>query len=247
MSKNHSKSEYRRKEREKERMNRPYTEQEAQSMILYITYSVLYMNDTACNVCREIEPKLKEMPFKGNGAKKIYGALMKKVDYYYTHSTKVFGQEIDFIAEQFGNLDDIFDDLVIGVKKAVEQCYTEQGLEHADFYAKVEQARLISEYAVMANKFFTETFGKIIPFLKNLKGWCIEDIKSTATSMSDFCFEIIKNRLYVNMQEYKPIKKAINKLNNTFLNTSKFIEAYNNAVMEVSPEHYETEKAYEIS
>ena len=90
----------------------------------YTVFQILYINDAACNECRFLRGKLEKIPYRSKAIRKIYDALMKRVNAYWEmiYSTTI---DKDSLANLFGNIDDYMDEPISELKNAIQKVLEE--------------------------------------------------------------------------------------------------------------------------
>ena len=91
------------------------------NILKYTTYTILYVNDLACNCIKDLMPFIAH---KDKETQKIYGALLKRATNYLRFVRSVIKEESNnFLADYNSVMDDINDESVVLFKEAIINAY----------------------------------------------------------------------------------------------------------------------------
>lgn len=221
----------RRKEQLKEAKERleNLTQNQIYQLENYTVFQILYINDAACNECRFLESKLNAMPYKSKAVRKIYDALMKRVNAYWEmiYSTTI---DKDSLANLFGNIDDYMDKPIYELKNAVQEVLTENGVPHADWVASVETAYTLCHFAEMCSLELIQKVSKWSKEVYKMKAVVISSITEVARSLTESVQEIhMGNKYNIDLNTNPTTMRAFKRMYKTFCDPQMFLDAAKSA------------------
>lgn len=209
-------------------------EQAVDMATTYATFVVIYANDCAANLVRDIEKPLSTMPYRGTGAKRIYGALKKRAASYFNAANSILKKDLDSIAEFSCVMDDVVDPAVANFKKAVREVYENSGVAHGDFYAAVETCRVACEMACILNDNMVKKLHQYDDYITNLRLWRITELSKVAQSLADFVYTVIPEKVNINLNAEESVKNAFMAWNEAMGEYKNFKHAFNRMNKEMS-------------
>lgn len=231
-----TKSEKRRTEQEREARKNAHSvlENPSEELILglenYSAYQSLYINDAAANLCKNLTSELAKVPYRGNGAKKINGALQKRVRAYFE---KISSGELDLnsISYLFAEMDEYMDKFISKFRTEIEKVVLQYTTpEHARWIACLETARTMNEYAIMASEQLIARLVKFSPRAIAIKEVVLYDTMPIIDSLCKFAQEAAgMSKVYINLNEIPEVQSSMDKLNEAFFSPNKFHKAVRKA------------------
>lgn len=195
---------------------------QGEDIALCITYTILYVNDMACNYVMLLEPAMRNV--KDKKLKLRYKEALKLVKDYLNMLYKIpqIEKNINFLAEFNGNMDDVSDFSAEDLESKMRELYTEMKVEDPEFLSKVEMARTIVEYSVRsANKMVSQGV-KYDGNILTLQKFILTDLYKKMEVVSDRSFKRVKSS--INMSADPRIIKAYRDLNEKLINFEKISE-----------------------
>lgn len=219
-------------------MSDKLSKQQEEQILLYATYNILYVNDIACNLAKELVPVIAQ---KDKESKKIFGALMKRVHQYSNMIENIVGDKIFYLADYFGEMDDIVDPIIDEFRSEVSKAYHEAGIEDCSFYAKVETMRGMFDFAKFSAQVMIEKTSVVTKRTGNLKFYVLESMAQIANNFADWTYRHIRKDVNVEFGEDSNVMKCLARLNEALMDFDNYQKSYNKAI------EYEKERNNELS
>lgn len=188
---------------------------------LYATYTMLYINDMACNEIIFLEPYIKE---EHKETKKIYGALQKRAKQYLSDIRKIIGNNNLYFSEYCSAMDDFCDERLEDFKKTVVYSLQQKGVEKYELVGRLESVRILTFHAVTSAEYLIQESTKVLASSQNLKKYILEDIKRVADNLSKWVWFYYKLPT-IDVSDYN-ITDKVNALNEVLLKYEPFETAY---------------------
>jgi hypothetical protein len=206
------------------------TEQQIHTVTNYVVYQILYVNDAACNECKFLGDKLKNIPYKGKGAQKIYGALMKRINAYWEFVNDILKLNSESLAELMGEMDEYMNGAIDGLRDSIRNVLERHGIGNPDWVASVETARTCVEYAIQVTKDYIEGLKKINKEAYALSPFIITEIGRVADNLADFVQQAAgMGKMTIDLNKDEDALRAFKRLNKAFIKPENFIKAAKNA------------------
>lgn len=200
------------------------------NILKYATYTILYVNDLACNCIKDLMPFIAH---KDKETQKIYGALLKRATNYLRFVRLVIKEESNnFLADYNSVMDDINDESVVLFKEAIINAYKQGNISEYEFLGNVEVARsmfylsiatldcLISKLSSSAiNSFCLNTYS-LKPYsyiMDNFVKWCYRFAEKEMSCDLDISTD-------------EEVMKHFVKINENLLNYESFDKCYSEAL-----------------
>lgn len=193
----------------------------------YYVYQILYINDIACNYCKEISVELKKVPYRSNGAKKIYGALMKRVNAYFDLIANC-GLDMNSIANFFAERDDAVFDKIYNFKNAIYDVFEKNNITHASWLAACETASTLCDYAVKLCQEYIKRIAKYSSeeSARKIKCLVIMSISEVIDSLCKFSYNAAgTGSVNLNLNTDQTVVSSFKRLSKEFLNPDSYINA----------------------
>ena len=205
------------------------TENQIYQLENYTVFQILYINDAACNECRFLESKLNAMPYRSKAIRKIYNALMKRVNAYWdmVYSTAI---DKDSLANLFGNIDNYMDEPIAQLKDAIQKVLEENGVPYADWVASVETAYTLCHYAEISSLELIDKVSKYSKEVYKMKVVVISSITNVARNLTESVQEIHMGKKYdIDLNTNPVTMKAFKRMYRAFSDPQMFLNAAKSA------------------
>lgn len=209
-----------------------------EKVALYTSYMVWYINDVAGNCIKELAPLIAQ---KDKETKKIYGALMKRVNAYFRKTHKNWGEYICIFADFCGEMDDICDPLLEDYKRSVYQAFVQSNVPYADYYTQIEVARGIATFADCTVRNIIRDGVKVDSEMYGLYYYMIDDLERIIENLAKWAYRDIPQDIEVDCNTFPEILTAIKALGNTLIDC----EVYNQCLMKAMAENKDIEVKHE--
>lgn len=205
------------------------SENEINQLENYAAMQILYINDYARNNCILLGEDLKKQNYRSKAVKTIYGALMKRWSRY-QNIIDSFTIDMQSISNLFCEIDDYMDDRIINVKKALEEVFVRNGLEAANWVAKVETAEILCNYAASSASHIIQ---KVVCYSKRfavMTPLIINEQCRVMKAMADIVAEIhVGTKINIDLNKEEKLQVAMRQLNKAFLDPKNFSKAQEKA------------------
>lgn len=195
-------------------------------LLLYAMYTILYLNDTACNCVKELEPYIAN---KDKETKKIYGALKKRVNTYFNAINKVVDKNIDYLADYCSEMDDICYDSMLNFKNALYDVYCSHTLDDSEYYTQVETMRSMVEMSKFATNKVIDTIKYKVPNTSWLSNYMIPDFSKIANNFADWVYRKTPKDIQINFNEDSETMKYFREMSSLMVDFKSFDAAYTKA------------------
>ena len=192
------------------------TKEQEERLLLYATYSILYLNDTACFAIQQLGQKIPE----NKESKKIYGALIKRSRQYLSEINKIVDNKMDYYCdEQF-----------FSFKKSLQKAYAYANIENSEYFALVETMRSTVDLAVEAGKNIVEKLKKMMPEVSYLLNYLPVDMLRVANNFANWEYRKIPKDIVINFNEESEVMQEFRKLSECLIDYNSFDKAYRTSV-----------------
>jgi hypothetical protein len=202
------------------------TKEQEERLLLYATYSILYLNDTACFAIQQLSQKLPE----NRESKKIYGALMKRSRQYLTKINKIVDNKMDYYCDFCTEMDSICDEQFFRFKKSLQKAYAYANIENAEYFSLVETMRSTVDLAVEAGKNMVEKLKKTLPEVSWLLNYLPVDMLRVANNFANWEYRKIPKNIVINFNEESEVMQEFRKLSECLIDYNSFDKAYRTSV-----------------
>ena len=201
--------------------------QQEENVMLYATYNILYVNDVACNLIKEL---VYELDDKDKETKKIYGALLKRAKAYFKKVNTIVGDKIEYFADYCGEMDDVCDPFIDKFREELYKAYKSHNIGDEVWYAKVEIMRSMCELAVHSNKHLIDRISIKYPRAKWLSYYCIEDIMKVANNFTHWVYRKVSNGVTIDFSQDSDVMVSFRALNTALMEYDNFDLCYRKAI-----------------
>lgn len=202
-------------------------DKQEENVMLYATYNVLYVNDIACNLVKEL---IFDIDDKDKETKKIFGALLKRAKEYFKKVESIIGTRIDYFADYCGEMDDICDPYIDKFRNDLYETYSSHNIENSLWYAKVETMRSMCELAVHSNKHLVERISVKYPRAKWLNYYLIEDILKVANNFTHWVYRKVPKDISIDFNKDSDVMISFRELNTALMEYDNFEKCYLQAI-----------------
>lgn len=195
----------------------------------YTVFQILYINDAACNECRFLRGKLEKIPYRSKAIKKIYDALMKRVNAYWemVYSTAIDQESLSAL---FSNMDDYMDEPIFELKNAIQKVLEENEVPYADWLASVETAYTLCHFAEMCSLELIQKVSKWSKEVYKMKAVVISSITEVARSLTESVQEIhMGNKYNIDLNTNPITMRAFKRMYRAFSDPQMFLDAAKSA------------------
>lgn len=207
-------------------MEKVFSKQE-EYVMLYATYNILYVNDIACNLVKELSYEISE---QDKETRKIFGALLKRANAYFIKVNKIIGEKIDYFADYCGEMDDICDPFIDKFRNSLYETYKSYNIGNEKWYAKVETMRSMCELAVHSNKHLIERISLTYPRAKWLSYYCIEEVFKVANNLTHWVYRKVPQSVSINFNKDSDVMVAFREMNTALMEYDNFDLCYRKAI-----------------
>lgn len=199
----------------------PTEKEKSQTVMLYSLYSMLYANDMACNLIKDIEPFIKD---RDKETRKIYGALKKRIKEYFSDIEKTLTNSIYFLADYCSAMDEINDCDLYNYRNTIANTYKRYGLSDYKFLGYVECARSMVDYSVLLIDVLCQRAKERKIDAQHLLSYQLLDIKRVVNNFADWCYR--KVECDVNLNKDNDCVYYFSEINKNIASVSNFEIAY---------------------
>lgn len=195
--------------------------------MLYATYNILYTNDLACNLIKDLQD---DMATQDKETRKIFGALLKRANEYFTKVNKIVGSRIDYLADYCGEMDDVSDPLIENFRNSLSEAYSSANIKNYDFFARVETMRSMCELAKYSAEHVIQKMSETIPRAKWLNFYVISEISKIANNLTHWMYRKIPKDIIIDFNESSDVMVKFRELNTGLMEFNNFDAAYRKAI-----------------
>lgn len=200
---------------------------EEEKILLYSTYTILYLNDTACNLVKEVETYMHD---KDKESKKIFGALIKRVNEYLEKVNSVIQDKVDYFADYNTEMDDLCYDATIDFKNELFDVYSMHNLGDCEYLTQVETMRSMIDLALYASQRVIENASKKTSRAKWLNFYVISDISRVGNNFANWTYRKLPKDTGFNVNDESDVMKKFRKLSEILVDFKSFDVAYRKAI-----------------
>lgn len=208
-------------------------EVEYDNLLAYGTYTLLYLNDTVVNCILDAGRKLKKQNY-GNYINNLYRKLDKEVQRYTRLITVTLKDDINQFAEFNGWKDELVDAPLLAYLNAIEKVYRDNDVPNAEFYATLEVARSLTEYAVNINDYIVEKIKVHNSAIVRLKDYRLTDVKDACNKFVRHVYALLQPQPTIVMNAESDVVAKFKILNEALLSLDSFETTYNKTIESLS-------------
>lgn len=202
------------------------SKEQEERLLLYSTYTILYLNDTACFAIQQLGSKIPEE----KEVKKIYGALLKRSREYLGKINKIVDNKMDYYCDYCTTMDEICDEQLFAFKKSLQKAYHDANIEDAYYYSEIETMRSMVDLAVEAGRKVVESIHVSLPKAKWLLNYLPVDMLRVANNLANWEYRKIPKHIVVNLNEDSEVMQEFRKLSECLIDYKSFDTSYRKAI-----------------
>ena len=192
---------------------------------LYCVYTMLYVNDLACNSVKQIKSYITQCDKE---AKKIFGALEKRCNRYLRAIDKICGSGNIFYADYNGEIDDMVSADIENLTQAIRNAYNGEESENVEYFTKVEIARTFVELSISVIDDLLDALKDKELKTGNIKGYKLLEIRGIIDNFAKWVYR--KAKTNIDLNEDKDAISALDAVTKSLCDYKNFIKAYEYAV-----------------
>lgn len=195
------------------------------NLVLYSMYITLYINDFACNSYKDVYSFSRTFDKE---SKKLYRALMRRINYYFEQINKVLGDKSEYVANIFSLFDDMVEPYAEEYHWSLCKLYGDVcDYDGNEFYALVEFSRSLVDICVAANVRITENLSKAFnEEVDNLISFRLTEIQRVSNNFADWVYRHCDtSKIDINKRNYAVSK--MNELVEALVSKEMFDNIYN--------------------
>ena len=202
------------------------SKEQEERLLLYATYTILYLNDTACFAIQQLSSRV---PNKKE-SKKIYGALLKRSKQYLAKIDKIVDNRMDYYCDFCTEMDSICDEQFFAFKKSLQKAYAYSNIDNSEYFSLVESMRSMVELSVEAGKNVVEKLSVALPKVSWLLNYLPVDMLRVANNFANWEYRKIPKDIVINFNEESEVMQEFRKLSECLIDYNSFDKAYRKSV-----------------
>lgn len=202
------------------------SKEQEERLLLYATYTMLYLNDTACFAIQQLSSRVPD----DKESKKIYGALLKRSKQYLSKIDKIVDNKIDYYCDFCTEMDSICDDQLFAFKKSLQKSYNDANIDNHEYLSMVETMRSMVDLAVTAGKDVITKLSVSLPKLSWLSNYLIVDMLRIANNFANWEYRKIPKGVIINFNEESEVMQEFRKLSECLIDYNSFDKAYRKSI-----------------
>ena len=202
------------------------SKEQEERLLLYSTYTILYLNDTACFAIQQLGSKIPEE----KESRKIYGALLKRSREYLSKIEKIVDKKIDYFCDYCTEMDSICDEQYVAFKNSLQKSYTIANIKNAEYFATIETMRSMVDLAVEAGKKVIASINVALPKANWLLNFLPNDMLRVANNLAKWEYRKIPKNIVVDFNEESEVMQEFRKLSECMIDYNSFDKAYRSAI-----------------
>lgn len=210
--------------------------------IKYTMYTTLYLNDLAVNAIKDLKPYFISKEGVHKESKKMYKALLKKVDAYNSMIKEILGEYAEIQSFFFSEMDNKYDELIENLYNAIyEAIYPFLG-EDTEEISKCEIATILCELAVVFHKIATrscEQYSKKVHRLNYLR---IDAIYDNCKNLDEWVGFLYRNKINLDLNKVPEVIECFDKLRDMVEDPDSFSNSVEASFKEYKAEEKRTKK-----
>lgn len=202
------------------------SKEQEERLLLYSTYTILYLNDTACFAVQQLGSNIPEE----KETRKIYGALLKRSREYLSQIEKIVDKKIDYFCDYCTEMDNICDEQYFVFKNSLQKSYAIANIKNAEYFATIETMRSMVDLSVEAGKSVVSKISAALPKAKWLLNYLLVDMLRVANNLAKWEYRKIPKDIVINFNEDSDVMKEFRKLSECMIDYNSFDKAYRKAI-----------------
>lgn len=202
------------------------SKEQEERLLLYATYTILYLNDTACFTIQQLNPIVSN----NKESRKIYGALLKRSKEYLSKIDKIVDNKMDYYCDFCTEMDSICDKQLFTFKKTLQKAYDESNIDNSEYFASVESMRSMVDLAVEAGKNVISKLSVALPEISWLLKYLPTDMMRVANNFANWEYRKIPKGIVINFNEESEVMQEFRKLSECIIDYNSFDKAYRKSI-----------------
>ena len=202
------------------------SKEQEERLLLYATYTILYLNDTACFAIQQLSSKVPD----DKESKKIYGALLKRNKQYLSKIDKIVDNKIDYYCDFCTEMDSICDEQLVAFKESLQKSYKDANIDNHEYLSMVETMRSMVDLAVVAGKDVVAKLSVALPKISWLLNYLIVDMLRVANNFANWEYRKIPKGVIINFNEESEVMQEFRKLSECLIDYNSFEKAYRKSI-----------------
>lgn len=202
------------------------SKEQEERLMLYATYTILYLNDTACFAIQQLGSKIPNE----KEVKKIYGALLKRSKQYLAKIDKIVDNKMDYYCDFCTEMDSICDEQLFAFKKSLQKSYKDANIDNHEYLSMVETMRSMVDLAVVAGKDVITKLSVALPKISWLLNYLIVDMLRVANNFANWEYRKIPKGVIINFNEESEVMQEFRKLSECLIDYNSFEKAYRKSI-----------------
>lgn len=193
---------------------------------IYALYTMLYVNDLACNSVYDVR---QFTIGKDKETIKIYGALKKRVDNYFSHLRKTIKIEgLYFLSDYNEVIDEAVDKHIEMLRTTIRGCLRKHDIKDDGLISNTIIAHIFVEFAITSVKTLSIEMQKEDARMKGMNAWVLNEVQRVCRNFYFWVCRKIEDDVLKEMNNLvQPITDLIS---NSICNYITFEKAYEKAV-----------------
>lgn len=203
-------------------------EDKKDNVLKYSVYTILYSNDIACNLLKDLS---RFIPSEDKEAKKIHGALIKRIKQYLRMIEQIVGDNsIWFYADFNSFMDDVNNNNIKELTSEIEKVFKDEKLEDYVFLSKLCVANTYYELALSTNELIIKKLKSLNMDYGYLGSYNLKNFQTIVNNFFTWCFRKVREDF--NLNDNEKIVCLAQRMTSDLLDYSTFETSYNNAIIE---------------
>ena len=148
--------------------------------------------------------------------------------------TVTLKDDINQFAEFNGWKDELVDAPLLAYLNAIEKVYRDNDVPNAEFYATLEVARSLTEYAVNINDYIVEKIKVHNSAIVRLKDYRLTDVKDACNKFVRHVYALLQPQPTIVMNAESDVVAKFKILNEALLSLDSFETTYNKTIESLS-------------
>ena len=201
-----------------------------EGMVLYAVYLSQYANDAVCNLCKNLEESLNAAGYKSKYPFKVYGALMRRCNGYFSTMNKSEMESMS-LSYVYSELDEVVDPLVTAIQDEMETFLNGYGLKQPRLIAQMETILTLAAFAIDISESFCKDIAPYDKDILTIKDMGCRELMPILGSLLKFVVDMerLPDDADINLNDCHGATEAFVRFKETYLDPNMFVNAYNKA------------------
>ena len=202
------------------------SKEQEERLLLYATYTILYLNDTACFAIQQLKSRIPD----DKESKKIYGALLKRSRQYLAQIDKIVDNKMDYYCDFCTEMDSVCDDQFFSFKKSLQKAYAYANIDNSEYFALVESMRSMVDLSVEAGKNVIAKIQATLPKVSWLMNYLPVEMLRVANNFANWEYRKIPKDIVINFNEESEVMQEFRKLSECLIDYNNFDKSYRKSI-----------------